>query len=490
MHRKIFNTSVILIFTLGFALAAFANVPPPPVNQIIGIPDTTFGNLVEDDCRFCHEDPDIVDDANIPNRHHLNVNTPVPSGVCAETGDTCERNTDCPGFDPTVSGGASNACSVHTDRPFPAGDTAGNYDCFSCHNMIWDPDTQSTQLEIFRNCIFCHIQDPLAETVHHRTTKAKNLECTACHGPINDPRIDEVTGEFVDGHIVPIYDPSLVTPCPSQTACLNVPYKELREDGAGACDFCHAAGVVTDSQFTDNFPPPIDVFTNGTNHHSTGIVPAPFDDKGRAECSLCHNVGDPDAVAEIRGCERCHGYQSLHNIQVDSPMMPTGMIEPGNEMPWWGHIGSNNDCQGCHGFAGSASAPNTGPIIPDIGTLSAYNVIAGTDTSITISGNALQNMIMGNLVTADVELTAADGSTTTLTPDAVSDLSMDVTIPGTLATGNYALRAVKGSSQSNAAVISIIPGVTITGVDCDKKRGVLTVTGSGFGDKVPGTDVE
>jgi hypothetical protein len=97
---------------------------------------------------------------------------------------------------------------------------------------------------------------------------------------------------------------------------------------------------------------------------------------------------------------------------------------------------------------------------------------------------------MGNVVTASVELTAADGSTTVLAPEAISESSMDVTIPGTLATGNYALRAVKGPSSSNAAVISVIPGVTITDVNCNKKKGVLTVTGSGFGKKPEGTDAD
>jgi exopolysaccharide biosynthesis protein len=116
--------------------------------------------------------------------------------------------------------------------------------------------------------------------------------------------------------------------------------------------------------------------------------------------------------------------------------------------------------------------------------------VTGADTSITIFGNAFTNEIMGNVVTASVELTAADGSTTVLTPEAISESSMDVTIPGTLATGNYALRAVKGPSSSNAAVISVIPGVTITDVNCNKKKGVLIVTGSGFGEKPEGTDAD
>jgi hypothetical protein len=69
MQRIIFSLFLALAFTLTFAVVSFSDVPSPPINQIVGIPDTSFNNLVEADCRFCHEDPNIVDDENIPNRH-------------------------------------------------------------------------------------------------------------------------------------------------------------------------------------------------------------------------------------------------------------------------------------------------------------------------------------------------------------------------------------------------------------------------------------
>jgi hypothetical protein len=302
----------------------------------------------------------------------------------------------------------------------------------------------------------------------------------------------------VDGHIIPTYQPSLVTPCTSFSACGSATYKDVvnlppgdPDATGGFCNFCHdgdPAGV-TDPAFTGVFGPVVPVFSNGTNHHSTGLISPPFDDLGQEQCNLCHNVVDPDP-ADIRRCETCHGFQSLHNIQIDSPAVPTGTIDPGTEDPWWGHIGSNDDCRGCHGFVNTSNAPGAGPIIPDVGLLSAYDIVAGTDTSITIYGNAFTNEIMGYVVNASVTLTAADGSGVTLTPDAISESSMDVTIPGTLATGNYTLRAVKGSSRSNASVIAVIPGVTITDTSCSKKKGVLTINGSGFGTKPEGTDAD
>jgi hypothetical protein len=195
--------------------------------------------------------------------------------------------------------------------------------------------------------------------------------------------------------------------------------------------------------------------------------------------------------AEIRRCEACHGINSLHNIQIDSPAAGNaGDIIPGAEDAYWGHIGNNDDCVGCHGFVTASAAPGSGPVIPDIGLLSAYSITAGTDTSITITGSAFTNDIMGNLVTSNVELTAADGSKVTLTPDTISVNTINVTIPGTMAPGNYTVRAVKGPNSSNATGLAIVPDVTISDINCNKKKGMLTITGSGFGTKPEGTDAD
>jgi hypothetical protein len=426
-----------------------AEVIPPPVRQNLGFNDASIASFTEEDCRFCHEDPDIVDDANIPNRHHLRVGLPVDS--------------------PTV-------------RPFPDGDTDGNYDCFSCHNMIWDPDTQSTQLEIFRDCIFCHNTG----SPHHGTPQALAQECDFCHGPVVNP---------FDGHQIPTTTPSLVTPEPS--GGLGLPLNS-RGNGAGACTYCHDSGL-TEAGF--------DADTNKNLHHNTGLGPA-FD-PGVYTCDWCHKDGNPFStdLDRIRTCERCHGFESLHNIQSDSnatgdvdtdgdgiPDTPNeGNILPNFENPYWGHIGNNDDCWGCHGFS-AASAPGTGGIIPHVELLSQYSVTAGVDTTLTLTGVALTNTVQtpeGPLaLDSQVVLTAKDGTATILATTAISESSMDVVVPASLAAGNYKLRAVKGSVDSNAVGLAVIPGVTITGADCDKKRGIITITGSGFGTKPEGTDAD
>lgn len=423
---------------------------PPPVRQNLGFPDSSIGDLQEADCRFCHQDPNIVDDANIPNRHHLRVNTPVQ--------------------DPTV-------------RPFPDGDTNGNYDCYSCHRLYWDSNTQSSQFEIFRDCIFCHN----TFSPHHVTPQAQAQNCDFCHGPVDNP---------FDGHPVGQNAPSLVTPKRSGGDGLPA---HIKYDGtpvfAGGCDYCHDEGLT----FGTGTLGEIFAGTNMDNHHNTNLYA-----QTPSVCSWCHDFGLP-FEEQIRVCERCHGISSLHNIQVDSdatgdvdtdgdgiPDTPNeGNIIPNFENPYWGHIGNNDDCWGCHGFS-QASGPFTGPLIPDISRLSAYSITQGADTPLTLTGSAFTNTVQTQdgplMLDSEAVLTAEDGTQTVLATVAISESSMDVIVPGTLAPGKYVLHAVKGSSASNAVGLTVIPDVVITKVTCKGKR--LTVDGFGFSKKPEGTDAD
>ena len=75
---------MVLSLILMTALPLRADIPAPPANQFIGINDGVFNDLVEDDCRLCHENPDQypVEDETIPNRHHLlyRYRDPGPDG--------------------------------------------------------------------------------------------------------------------------------------------------------------------------------------------------------------------------------------------------------------------------------------------------------------------------------------------------------------------------------------------------------------------------
>ena len=441
---------------LIFAMAALANIPAPPVNQQIGMPDSLFNDLEEADCRICHENPDQfpVKDVSVPDRHHLLVGTPIG--------------------DPDSA---------------PFANPPGNFDCFSCHDV--DCSTGVCSINLYRDCMFCHHQVAGDASVHHLTERAQGGACAYCHGDLvntmagyctvnggacvnNSDCPDFATGETCgDGHTISASPPSLVTPRPSGGTGLPL---NSEGKGAGACDYCHSTGTGTMGPGTDT-ETGIPVYRNSTTHHNT-ILNDDF-----RKCDWCHNVLLP-LEQYIRVCEGCHGFESLHNIQLDSD--GDGLIRPGAELAFYGHIGNNDDCWGCHGFS-MASSPGTGPITPHISSSDVSVITGASDTVVTLTGSAFTK-------TGDfpwepkIVLTAPDRTAIEITPGSISQDVVTVTIPGGLSYGNYGLRVVKGAAKSNLAVISVVPDVVITNADCDNKRGVLTVTGSGFSEKIEGTD--
>jgi hypothetical protein len=256
--------------------------------------------------------------------------------------------------------------------------------------------------------------------------------------------------------------------------------------GAGSCSYCHD----NDGNLDPNGDPAGPIWDNHTLHHDIGLPFMVSDGAGGtvSRCDVCHEratAGEqsgPNFNFAIRHCERCHGPDALHNIQADSPNAANlGTVVVGGEDAGYGHVGKdagpgNSDCWGCHGFA-TAFAPGSGPITPTVYGPDRAVIEAGTDTAVILTGSSFTNVMGDTQYTSQVALTAADGSSATLTPDAMDQGSLAVTIPGDTAPGNYNLSAVKAGSASNPAVISIKPQVTITGATGKK---TVTITGSGF----------
>lgn len=436
---------------LVLALAAWANVPPPPVNQRVGIADTTFNNMAEPDCRACHNtNPPAgvpVNPTYLPTRHHNLVNQTI---ICP----TAAPNVTCP--------------------------TTGTYQCDSCHTQVWDPINMVWNFAPFRDCTACHKQSATGATVHHATALAVAQNCKSCHGAlIDNPWAWEIANNKPK-HYIPTYQPSMVTP----RAGLGQTTGPLGA-GQGGCAYCHRPG--TDTSTGKN----ITVYTNAQTHHSTGLAIPPYTYPPGSSCLLCHDT-NPGDTADIRTCQQCHGVGSLHNIQVNSPAPanPTTIV-PGKEDPYYGHIGNNIDCNGCHlNTTASASAPYSGPVAPDVIGMSEYTLTQGTAVTITVDGSAFTNIVEGPTgpmeLTSNVVLTAADGSTITLTPAVITQSSLDVVIPATLASGNYELRVVKGPKASNPTILTIQPVVLITSATCS--NGVVTIKGSGFNGYMPATE--
>jgi hypothetical protein len=526
MKRKGFNIILFAtIFILVSALPGITDVPAPPVNQIIGIPDTVFNNLTEADCRFCHEDPNIVGGPNNSDRHHLLYGIPLNEGFCSAyndiiwgrnictTASDCNANicsiagTPCVGdLDCPVGQTCGEDCVGESIAPFPPA-ADGTYECTTCHPIL-----VNGQIDVIavRDCLFCHVQINNEASVHHFTAEAQSKNCQYCHGSL--------VNNIGDGHIIPEYTPSLVTPSPSFGS--GFPYNS-EGNGAGACDYCHSTGTgqpgavqpgyVFDPAFTGVFGP-VEVYRSSETHHSTGL--GLFDN---SQCLWCHNIDDPSSDP-IRRCQGCHGFESLHNIAVDSDdpdQMFTPAGDPQEENPGWSHVGNNDDCWGCHGFSSSGAVSSVsqessfgtssysstavtnltmstvsgmGPLVPYINSASTTVVNAGTATAISLSGISFTNFTHNMEWIATVVLTSDDGIETELPPDFVSENSLTVTIPETMGLGNYHLRAVKGDKKSNPFVISVKPDVIITEVDCNRRTNTLTITGSGFGKRPEGSD--
>jgi hypothetical protein len=298
---------VVVAFMLMFlAGGSSADVPAPPVNQDIGMKDIPFDALPEADCLVCHTD-------GIPaeGTHHL---TPVAQDnrCFACHGDSVNL---FPGYCSDGSGLYVGSCSVTSTTP--------------CNS---DAD--------------CIVGETCVVTLTNTCTTDAD-----CPGATN------ICG---DGHIIPTYDPSLVTPRLSVGYGLPL---NSRGEGAGSCNYCH----------DDDGGESPTILSNALLHHNTDFG------TDVTKCEWCHAFDSSDHE-QIRVCERCHGYESLHNIQADSPNpnipaalpdLPAniGYVIVGIEDAGYGHVGrdaglGDSDCWGCHGSAfPSVPDPGDDPVL-------------------------------------------------------------------------------------------------------------------------------
>jgi hypothetical protein len=350
-----------------------------------------------------------------------------------------------------------------------------------------------------RDCLVCHAQVPGEASVHHLTGTAQGTDsplgdptrgdCTPCHGTIVD--------DYGDDAEIPTYDPTLVTPTVNKG---TAPEQNIEGYRAGSCNYCHSTGTGTSAPGEDTASG-VYVYKNETLHHTSGVFKNRVGDYINGGCELCH--GEPETyngdALMLRNCQQCHGFESLHNIQADSPNPDNlGEIVIGGEDYGYGHVGiddpeGDSDCWGCHGFTfpAASSAPESGPTNPYLSESDKQVIPAGTDTTITLSGSGLTNTAGTTEFVSTFLLTAEDGTAVELTPEQINAFSSTLIIPGTTAPGNYLLTAVKGNgaARSNPKPLSVIPKIIIQSStissSCGGCSGELTLTGSGFGDTPP-----
>jgi hypothetical protein len=431
---------VIAIVTLVAIVAAI--VPPPPVNQNIGVYDTTITQFNQSLCRNCHNSTFL---GGVPTRHH--------SMVSAQT------------IDPL------------TGAPFG---------CLDCHPIV------NGELVLDRNCIDCHngsafwgnsvgANVPAAKPHHVDTSKdtlkigqpAQNRTCNFCHGSF--------VANFNDGHYKPSYNTSfMITPYATFKATNATTGKEW-----GGCNACHQpnSGIT-----------PI-IADNNINHHTEVRDATPG-----AQCSWCHvispffititDAGTGQTITtamEVRnstteqldyatgavepgttnisisgtGCEKCHSVQSIHNIQFNYTAT--------NGQLGYGHIGTNWDCNGCHASWVAGAAPMQGSIIPSLDSINPSVLTAGVASTLTITGMNFVNDAYTSKVSVDG---------VTYDPSSTTDNQIVVSIPA-LTAGVHRIQLVKGDVLSKLATLTVVSNPIITSATL--RNGVLTISGSGFG---------
>lgn len=340
-----------------------------------------------------------------------------------------------------------------------------NMACLDCHTMVPD-GTGGFTFADFRTCNVCHTSSP-----HHMSAKAVAQDCQFCHGSFIDNPLD--------GHYVPTYAVSSVTPMPSGRTVVVPGTTPAVQAIVQGCEACHQASAAAIDPKT-NLPRPIS--SNADTHHGTGIGakdPVTGATIGIGQCEWCHNFNNPGL--EIRQCESCHGVKSLHNIQLKSA---TGTVSPGNEAAGFGHIGNNWDCQGCHWswYGNAASNPATA-IVPSLTGQSAYTLAANKTAALTLTGASFTN-IGGNSVTYNPSVVISNETTSkTLTPVSFTDSEIQVSVPALLP-GTYNLSVVKEGVKSNLSKLVVFPELTIKTAALSSK-GTATITGLGFGTTPP-----
>jgi hypothetical protein len=419
-------------------LSGTGTAAPPPTQvsarQNLGIYDQTFNGFQVLDCFGCHA-------------------TQAPA--CTDPLAPCQQ----------VSAQHHNLldpANPHYDVGFT---------CGTCHPTVLNPATGQYEMRVTLDCALCHMSSP-----HHTSVAAAAADCRGCHG--------NLVSNLADPKTIPTYAPSNVTPA---TGCRVWADSTGTVCKAGGCAACHAANA--------SATPPIS--GNASLHHGTGLGAPP---NPSSQCGWCHAVtvtnGVPSAALDIRACEQCHPYSSLHNIQFN--------YDTTNGTPGYGHVGADQDCWGCHGwFAKYELAPAAAATVPTIALVTPNAWRRGAAGDVVMSGQSLTNSIAypdgttrtfaPSVVLVQVDRAGAEiGSPVVLTPARFDESELVVTVPETLGTGTWQLRVAKayGTTQQTVsnrldAYVAPAVGVGAATLACASGSPELVIDGHGFGPQPP-----
>jgi hypothetical protein len=435
----------------SWAQSADYNRPNPTmdyVSQEIGVYDTGYRELKEQDCRKCHGN-------STADRHHA-IPKVVRDHSCNPCHQVCAPGTpDC-----------QNGITMHRDCL-----TSG------CHS--WD-DVQ------FGN-----------KKWHHNTDMSASEDCVACH----DPNIVEEITPFRD---FGMYPPTVVTPTPF--SCENCHYQQPVSAGTGPNHPGHPSTYEHyDSwgNFTGYYAYGKPIYSNLETHHMD------FFGSVSNECYKCHSIDpnnpswDPENPELIRYCEICHSARTLHGIgphvSDHNGWRPVGFHAGGSgpdpiTYAKWGSLdytpqvnpGYTDDMQ-CFGCHGDEVPPWTEDPVCDP-AISEMSPIAGScGAVITLRGSCFgEEHISGRTVQlkkrADPTAVWID-----VPVHAWTDNQIEWELPcWGFAVGNYDVKVKTENGSSNRIVFTIRDNVTALSINpAEGPCGAwLTISGSGgFGNQ-------
>lgn len=466
MKKLYIAAAILFIGIVGLGWAAEA---ASPVNQNMGLPDTKMVNVSNDLCKGCHQGPADV--------HHYMVSGGPGSSMVRTTTLGC---VDCH----PVSGGA-----LTIDR-----------NCHDCHDgPAWSANPLVINLTKIRPPGRPHhntTKNSASNAITKAAYKAADRQCTTCHA-------DGYLDNYNDGHPVPTYNASMITPIASF---------KINDSGVlwGGCLACHNDGATGSNIFNPDTTHHTARFWVGYQcnncHVSAGFRAEPVPDYnpepqanayrvrlGIAYPSYTTMFGWDNSTSKFEfrnatmiqagdtlngtGCEKCHSIRDLHNIESASPG-PDGLMQTADDLdavqtiaaqiPGYGHIANNSDCNGCHqAWAGSTDNPFPGPKAMTVYSVTPGIVTANVATDVVIAGTGF----------VEAPYTAAllvDG-----TPVSATVTETSITASVNLAPGAHSIVVQKDvATTSPTTIMATAPGT----ISSAKLTGTaLTIDGVGLG---------
>ncbi len=194
MFKKLLLTTCALFMLGGMFSTSWADVPAPPVNQNLGIPDGVFTDLKRENCWYCHINDRFIQLDSTP-EGALIKEAIIDSGFVFPVPDALKFGVLADRHHARVG----RIIQTPTQMPFPPANPqpgVDTYECLNCHRIEWNDTTSRNELILnYRDCTNCHTQivAPKAApgdkqlpsaSIHHLTKYAQEAACTHCHGSI------------------------------------------------------------------------------------------------------------------------------------------------------------------------------------------------------------------------------------------------------------------------------------------------------------------